>query len=203
MKSSSGNARAVRRSATSFLPVFHVVISVKSRAPITSGSQPPCRTFTRFAPKSDRSTARKMIATQMTDRLWPFPTLDGDDREQNRRDHHRSGHGDSVRRGKSARRPEADGDEHGADGEKPIHLWHIHLAHRHGRGVLDVESWGVAELNRLARERKSTGDERLRRDDRRERRNATSGSSAQGGAIMKNGCVAASPLTSSSAPCPK
>ena len=64
MKSSSGNARAVSRSATNVLPVFHVVINVKSSAPITSGSQPPWRIFNRFAPKSDRSIARKSIATQ-------------------------------------------------------------------------------------------------------------------------------------------
>src|SRR5262245_11777207 len=72
MKSSSGNARAVMRSATSFRPVFHVVINVKSSAPITSGSQPPCRTFTRFAPKSEMSTARKTTATQMTTHLGHF-----------------------------------------------------------------------------------------------------------------------------------
>ena len=42
MNSSSGTARAVRRSATSRRPVFHVVISVNSTPPITSGSQPPC-----------------------------------------------------------------------------------------------------------------------------------------------------------------
>ena len=66
MKSSSGNARAVMRSATSFLPVFHVVIIVKSSAPITRGSQPPCRIFTRLAPKSEISTARKISATPIT-----------------------------------------------------------------------------------------------------------------------------------------
>src|SRR6187200_3794252 len=72
MKSSSGNARAVMRSATSFLPVFHVVINVKRSAPITRGSQPPWSTFTRLAPKSDRSTARKITATQITAGLGHF-----------------------------------------------------------------------------------------------------------------------------------
>ena len=42
MKSSSGIARAVSRSATIRRPVFHVVISVKMNAPISSGNQPPC-----------------------------------------------------------------------------------------------------------------------------------------------------------------
>ena len=45
MNSSIGTARAVRRSATSRRPVFHVVISVNSSPPINSGNQPPCSIF--------------------------------------------------------------------------------------------------------------------------------------------------------------
>jgi hypothetical protein len=57
----SGNARAVIRSATSFLPVFHVVISVKAAR--QSQETSPLKDLHGFAP-SDRSTARKTIATR-------------------------------------------------------------------------------------------------------------------------------------------
>ena len=62
-KSSMGTARAVRRSATRRRPVFHVVISVSSDRPMTSGSHPPCATFTRFAAKNATSTNRKSAQT--------------------------------------------------------------------------------------------------------------------------------------------
>jgi hypothetical protein len=62
-KSSIGSARAVRRAATMRRPVFHVVMSVNSSEPITSGSHPPWVIFSAFAPKNARSMNRKMPVT--------------------------------------------------------------------------------------------------------------------------------------------
>ncbi|MGC4081236.1 MAG: hypothetical protein QM736_03740 [Vicinamibacterales bacterium] len=56
-----------------------------------------------------------------------------------------------------------------ADGERPVHLRHVYLADFGRRGVLDVETWSVSELDRLTRQRERAGDERLRRDDRSSR----------------------------------
>ena len=68
--SSSGNARAVSRSATSRRPVFQVVINVKMSAAITSGSQPPCRILNALPATYDTSmvtNTRTNAATTGTD----------------------------------------------------------------------------------------------------------------------------------------
>ncbi len=62
-KSSSGNARAVSRSATRRRPVFHVVIAVKSSSAMNRLTQPPCGSFSRLAPKKETSIAAKRAVT--------------------------------------------------------------------------------------------------------------------------------------------
>ena len=95
----------------------------------------------------------------------PAPALGRDDVQQQRRDHHRHRHGNAVGGGERARRLEAQHDEDGRDGHRPVHLRHVDLAHLERRGVFDVEARRVAELNRLPRQRERAGDERLRGDD--------------------------------------
>jgi hypothetical protein len=51
-------------------PVFHVESRENTSVAITSGTQPPCRTFNRFAPKNARSIVMKTaVITPAVQRL--------------------------------------------------------------------------------------------------------------------------------------
>ena len=73
----------------------------------------------------------------------------------------------------AASRDELPADEHERDArehQRPVHLRHVDLALGRRRGVDDRDARKEAELHRLLRQRERARDERLRRDDGRDRR---------------------------------
>ena len=161
MKSSSGTARAVIRSAMIRRPVFHVVISVKMNVPTMSGNQPPWTIFSRLAPKKARSIDEKHSRHGRRGPERPLPPFGRDHVQQHRRDDHRHRDGDAVGRGQRARRFEADDDQDRADGEGGVDLRDVDLSHLVRRGVLDVETRRISELDRLPGQREGAGDQCL------------------------------------------
>ena len=147
--SSSGIARAVRRSATSRRPVFHVVMSVNSSAATASVTQPPCITFNAFAPKNARSISRNTDTTPSAERLRPVPDLGHHHIQQQHGDDHRQRDGNAVCGSKGRGRLEPDHDDDRRAHQRPVHLRQIDLAHLVRRGVLHLEPRREPELNRL------------------------------------------------------
>src|SRR5688572_4638845 len=137
MKSFTGIARAVSRSATSRRPVFHVVIKVKTSAATPSGSQPPRVTLSRLAPISATSISRNVVVMAAARSGGHFQrsvittcssiavmTIVMDR--------------DAVGGGQRGGRPEAQHDRDGAEHQAPVHLRHVDLAHFVMGGVRDV-----------------------------------------------------------------
>ncbi len=100
----------------------------------------------------------------------PLPRAPEDHVVDDRRDPHRAGDGDPVRRGERARLLERDDEADARDGERRVDLGDIDLPLGLSRRVQDRDARAEAELHRLARQRVGARDERLRRDDRRHRR---------------------------------
>ena len=62
----SGPSSSIRRSVTISRPRCHVVSTLNTSSAISSGNQPPCRTFVRFAAKNVRSTVSSAAAAGIT-----------------------------------------------------------------------------------------------------------------------------------------
>ncbi len=90
--------------------------------------------------------------------------------EENRRYRHRPCYGDSIRGGERARGSEHEHDENAPESKRAIHFGNEYLACFRLRGMDDLYARTVAKLHGLLRERERAGDESLRRDDRRDRR---------------------------------
>ena len=73
-KISIGNATSVIRSRINLRPRAHVVSNVNVIRPTTSGNQPPCGTFIRFAAKYAPSTIRNSSTTGMASHHFHFHT---------------------------------------------------------------------------------------------------------------------------------
>ncbi len=158
------------RAATNSRPRRHVVIWITRPRPTANGNQPPVGIFGTLAARNAAST-NMSGASVATDRgRRPPPPVPNDAVEQQRRDHHRRGDGDAVRRREGARRAETDDEPDASDHQQPVHERHVHLADVVRRRVEDLEARQVVELHRLRRERVGTGDQRLRRDHGRHRR---------------------------------
>ena len=171
-KSSSGTARAVRRSATSRrpgLPGGH-----QREQAQRDGQRDPAtlQNLQRIGAEEREVDHQEHGHDGDGGRLWPLPPFRHHHVQQQHRDDHRQRDGDAIGGSEGRRRSEADDDDDRREHQCPVDLRHVDLPHFARRGVLDVEARRETELNRLARNRERTGDQRLRRDDRRRRRQA-------------------------------
>ena len=148
-------------------PRFQVVMSVNTMPATASGNQPPCAILTTFAAKNARSTARNSDVSGQIDHARPAPAVARDAVEEDRRDGHRAGDRDAVRR----REARTSSWNPSTSAMQPTMSAQFTSGRRSALSVCDVWTMvtrgRVAELDRLARERERAGDERLRRDDRR------------------------------------
>ncbi len=95
----------------------------------------------------------------------PSPSLPHDHKEEGCGDQHGRGHRHSIGSGQSAGRLKADHQGDGGDHENPVDGSDVDLADMAGRGMGDLETRKITELDGLPRERERPGDDRLRRDD--------------------------------------
>ena len=100
----------------------------------------------------------------------PAPAVDHDPVEEHRRDRHRGRDGNAVGGGEVAGVLEADHEPDAAEHQEPVDQRDVDLAPMALGGVADVEARQVVELHRLCGQRERPGEQCLRGDDRRHRR---------------------------------
>ena len=100
----------------------------------------------------------------------PIPPTAGHDVEEQRRDRHRAGDGDSVRGAQRVRVLESQDEQDAAEHQQPVDLGNVDLSGFVGRRVHHGDARRIAELHRLLGQREGAGDQRLRRDHRGDRR---------------------------------
>ncbi|MNR03562.1 hypothetical protein D3C85_1194600 [compost metagenome] len=82
-------------------------------------------------------------------------------RGENRGQHHRARHGDTVRRRQVAGVLEADNHDHHGKVEQPVNERNVDLPGFHLRGVNNTHRRQIAQTNRLARQGEDAGNNRL------------------------------------------
>ena len=126
-KRSSGKRAGMQRLVEQVAARFHVVMSVNTTAAMTSGTQPPCAILITFAAKNVRSIARNASVSGRTCAERQFHRAAGDDVEEDRRDRHRAGDRDAVRRGERVRALEAEDEHDAGDHQQPVDLGNVDL----------------------------------------------------------------------------
>ena len=94
----------------------------------------------------------------------PFPDLPDHHKAHHSRHHHRAGNRDAVGGRQRTRRAEQDHQHQNDDQQEDVDARNVDLARMSFRRVPDLKTRHQAELNRLPRQRISTGDDSLARD---------------------------------------
>ena len=94
--------------------------------------------------------------------------LDRHRRRQKSRDRHEQRYGYSVGAGQIVGRPERHHRAQRCNRQCPVHEGHINLSALEAGGVQHRRTWEEAELDCLLGQRERAGNDRLRRDDRRQ-----------------------------------
>ena len=156
------------RSISSARPRFHVVSSVNTTAPITSGNQPPSGILSEFDARNARSISSERHRDQRARATSASSTAAASRR--------RSGSSRSASPASPRCRRRRPGcrtcgtpttSRMTAIEQRPVDERHVDLPDLALGRVLDREARAVAHLDRRARQRERAGDHRLRRDDGR------------------------------------
>ena len=138
--------------------------------PTASGNQPPSAIFAALAAKNVRSMTRNGIRNASASRQRRAPAAPAHQEEQVRRDPHRAGDRDAVRGGEARARAELEDEGDAAGHQEPVHLGDVDLPLGVRRRMDHRDARPEPELHRLPGQREHAGDQRLRRDHRRHRR---------------------------------
>ncbi len=100
----------------------------------------------------------------------PAPPPPRDRDQEDRRDRHRARHRKAVRCRQPNGRAEADHERKAREHQQPVERGHVDLAHRRRGGVHHAQAWAELEPDRLIGHGEDGRDQRLRCDDRGDRR---------------------------------
>src|SRR6266566_2533816 len=183
-----------RRAATKVIKITVSCITLLFLTWCSSIGEAPCATLVNHTPTPGgrATTILSMLSTKRSSgidnscRRWrtsdePWrqqsinpriapPTVDGHAIEQDGRDQHGAGDGDAVGAGQILGCLEQHDDQQGADHQQPIGRWNVNLSGFVARCRYDPHARAKSHLHRLPCEGEDAGDERLRRDDGRQRR---------------------------------
>ena len=167
----SGSASRARSSARIRRPRHQVPITAKTTPATTIGNQPPSAIFSRLALRKVRSTMPKTAKSGTASGEAPAAAAHVEEGEPGG-DRHHAADRDAVGGAEIVGGPEDQHEEDDGDQQAAVDARHVDLPDLCLRGVAHLEPRQIAELDRLAGDRKRAGDDRLRGDDRRERRQA-------------------------------